>query len=172
MAKLYGGDGLSPNMYVSAFVGGAVADHGDFPVERLALSRDGKWLASASHDEVLKMTDVGDALEESDEEGEDEEVDEDEDWTSDESGDEIFHDAPEDVNGHEASEASSSASNGDAKSRTKSNDLGWLMDGSSRATLLDTPQPDANGNDELPKWLRAKKGAVQAISDRTTTGQV
>ena len=102
----------------------------------------------------------------------DSEVDEDEDWTSDESGDEIFHDAPEDVNGHEPSEASSSASNGDAKSRTKSNDLGWLMDGSSRATLLDTPQPDANGNDELPKWLRAKKGAVQAISDRTTTGQV
>lgn len=28
MAKLREGDGLSPNMYVSAFVGGAVADHG------------------------------------------------------------------------------------------------------------------------------------------------
>ncbi|KAG9016055.1 WD repeat-containing protein jip5 [Tulasnella sp. 427] len=52
---------------------GAVADHGDFPVERLGLSRDGKWLASASHDEWLKLTDVGDALEESD--GEDEDAD-------------------------------------------------------------------------------------------------
>ncbi|KAG8907861.1 WD repeat-containing protein jip5 [Tulasnella sp. 417] len=51
---------------------GAVADHGDFPVERLGLSRDGKWLASASHDELLKLTDVADALEES--EGEDEDA--------------------------------------------------------------------------------------------------
>lgn len=53
---------------------GAVADHGDFPVERLGLSRDGKWLASASHDEVLKLTDVADALEESEGEEEDAEM--------------------------------------------------------------------------------------------------
>lgn len=51
---------------------GAVADHGDFPVERLGLSRDRKWLASASHDELLKLTDIADALEES--EGEDEDA--------------------------------------------------------------------------------------------------
>lgn len=45
---------------------GAVADHGEFPIERLALDRRKKWLASASHDELFKLTDVQDALEESD----------------------------------------------------------------------------------------------------------
>jgi len=47
---------------------GVLADHGEFPIERLKLDRQGKWLGSASHDEVLKLTDVGDALEDSDEE--------------------------------------------------------------------------------------------------------
>ncbi|KIJ37068.1 hypothetical protein M422DRAFT_260457 [Sphaerobolus stellatus SS14] len=56
---------------------GIIADHGDFPIERLKLDRQGKWLGSASHDEVLKLTDVGDALEESDDEkdGDDKEAD-------------------------------------------------------------------------------------------------
>lgn len=56
---------ILPNKFL-----GAIADHGDFPVERLALDRNKKWLASASHDESLKLTDVHDALEDSDEEGE------------------------------------------------------------------------------------------------------
>ncbi|KAF8513590.1 WD40 repeat-like protein [Hysterangium stoloniferum] len=47
---------------------GIIADHGDFPIERMKLDRQSKWLGSASHDEVLKLTDVGDALEESDDE--------------------------------------------------------------------------------------------------------
>ncbi|KZV91367.1 WD40 repeat-like protein [Exidia glandulosa HHB12029] len=65
---------------------GAVADHGEFPVERLALDRRKKWLASASHDELLKLTDVQDALEESDDEGEKdaESRDDDEDQEDDE----------------------------------------------------------------------------------------
>lgn len=98
------------------------------------------------------------------------EIDEDEVWTSDESGDETSHDAPEDVHGPEAP----IALGGDAKSRTSSSDLGWLMGGSSRATLLGSPQPgtSSGGSDELPRWLRTKKSALQAISDRTTTGQV
>ncbi|KAG8932469.1 WD repeat-containing protein jip5 [Tulasnella sp. 418] len=50
---------------------GVVGDHGEFPVERLKLSRDGKWLGSASHDEILKLTDVGNALEDSDEDDDD-----------------------------------------------------------------------------------------------------
>ena len=47
---------------------GIIADHGEFPIERIKLDRHSKWLGSASHDEVLKLTDVGDALEDSDEE--------------------------------------------------------------------------------------------------------
>lgn len=45
---------------------GVIADHGEFPIERIKLDRQAKWLGSASHDEVLKLTDVGDALEDSD----------------------------------------------------------------------------------------------------------
>ena len=47
---------------------GAVADHSTYPVERLALSSDGRWLASASHEEGIKMTDIADALVDSDDE--------------------------------------------------------------------------------------------------------
>lgn len=53
---------------------GIVADHGDFPIERIKLDRNAKWLGSASHDEVLKLTDIEDALEDSDNEGVDEET--------------------------------------------------------------------------------------------------
>jgi hypothetical protein len=40
------------------------------PVERMKLDRRGKWLASVSHDELLKLTDVEGALEGSDSEEE------------------------------------------------------------------------------------------------------
>ncbi|KAF8752136.1 WD40 repeat-like protein [Rhizoctonia solani] len=47
---------------------GVIADHGTFPIERLRTDRNGAWLGSASHDNILKMTDVRDALVDSDEE--------------------------------------------------------------------------------------------------------
>lgn len=50
---------------------GVLADHGEFPIERIKLDRNSKWLGSASHDEMLKLTDVEDALEESEDEGAD-----------------------------------------------------------------------------------------------------
>ena len=52
---------------------GVIADHGDFPIERLGICRSGRWLGSASHDEVLKLTDISDLLVGSDEEKEKEE---------------------------------------------------------------------------------------------------
>jgi len=45
---------------------GVIGDHGEFPIERMKISRDGRWLGSASHDESLKLTDIKDCLEESD----------------------------------------------------------------------------------------------------------
>ncbi|KAG8730631.1 WD repeat-containing protein jip5, partial [Ceratobasidium sp. 423] len=50
---------------------GVIADHGTFPIERLRTDRNRAWLGSVSHDNVLKMTDVRDALVDSDEEGSD-----------------------------------------------------------------------------------------------------
>ena len=71
---------------------GVVADHGEFPVERIKMDMGGdeglhsRWLGSVSHDEVLRMTDLGDALEDSDGEGDDKEKDERNDDDSDEEG--------------------------------------------------------------------------------------
>ena len=45
---------------------GVVADHGDFPVERIKVDRHGRWMGSVSHDSVLKMSDLEGALEDSD----------------------------------------------------------------------------------------------------------
>ncbi|KAF7792858.1 hypothetical protein EIP86_003959 [Pleurotus ostreatoroseus] len=83
---------------------------------------------------------------------------------------------------HDGRAAGAAKEDGEPKSRTQSTDLQWLMDGSSRATLLEGPYAEAdstaNGDagadtaDEHPRWLRAKKSALQAISDRSTTGQV
>jgi len=53
---------------------GAVADHGDFPVERIKMDRHGKWIGSVSHDSILKMTDLEGALEDSEAEGDDSEA--------------------------------------------------------------------------------------------------
>ena len=58
---------------------GAVAHHGDFPVERIKMDRRDKWMGSVSHDSILKMTDLEGALEDSDEdenEGDDSEDEE------------------------------------------------------------------------------------------------
>jgi len=54
---------------------GVVADHGEFPVERIKVDRRGRWLGSASHDDVLKLTYIENALEESDEDEQDKEAD-------------------------------------------------------------------------------------------------
>ncbi|KAG8708461.1 hypothetical protein FRC11_006457 [Ceratobasidium sp. 423] len=51
---------------------GVIANHGTLPIERLRTDRTGVWLGSASHDNILKMTDVGDALVDSDADDSDE----------------------------------------------------------------------------------------------------
>ncbi|TDL19463.1 WD40 repeat-like protein [Rickenella mellea] len=39
---------------------GVVADHGDFPIERIAVGHggEGRWVGSVGHDEILRMTDL------------------------------------------------------------------------------------------------------------------
>ena len=53
---------------------GVIADHGEFPIERIAVDRggDGRWVGSVGHEEVLKLTDLKDVFEA---EGDDGEVD-------------------------------------------------------------------------------------------------
>ncbi|KAF8336578.1 WD40 repeat-like protein, partial [Cantharellus anzutake] len=49
---------------------GVIADHEEFPVERIKGDMRGSmsWIGSISHEKVLRLTDIGDALEESDNE--------------------------------------------------------------------------------------------------------
>ncbi|WVN88443.1 WD repeat-containing protein JIP5 [Cryptococcus depauperatus CBS 7841] len=49
---------------------GVVATHGDFPIERIRLDRNAKWLGSISHEECLKLTDLEDLFEDSSDEDE------------------------------------------------------------------------------------------------------
>ncbi|KLT39420.1 WD40 repeat-like protein [Cutaneotrichosporon oleaginosum] len=43
---------VQPNSFL-----GVIATHDEYPIERLALDRSAKWLASVSHDECIKLTD-------------------------------------------------------------------------------------------------------------------
>lgn len=45
---------------------GVIASHEEYPIERLKLDRNKRWLGSVSHDECVKLTDVEDIFEESD----------------------------------------------------------------------------------------------------------
>lgn len=47
---------------------GIVADHGSFPIERIAIdqSGEGRWIGSAGHEDVLKMTDLREVFEDED----------------------------------------------------------------------------------------------------------
>jgi hypothetical protein len=66
---------------------GVIADHGDFPIERIAIDHagEGRWVGSVGHDEVLRLTDLREVLEDEDER---DTKAEDDDGEGDASGDE------------------------------------------------------------------------------------
>ena len=55
---------------------GVIASHLEYPIERMKLDRRQKWLGSVSHDDCIKLTDVEDLFEDSEEEHEGDEVEE------------------------------------------------------------------------------------------------
>lgn len=68
---------------------GVIADHGDLPIERIAIDRagEGRWIGSVGHDEALRMTDLREVFEDEDARDaktEDEEEEEKDDTSSDE----------------------------------------------------------------------------------------
>lgn len=48
---------------------GVIATHDEYPIERLALDRNKKWLGSVSHDECIKLTDVENIFEDAEDDG-------------------------------------------------------------------------------------------------------
>ncbi|KAI0827419.1 WD40 repeat-like protein [Trametes gibbosa] len=59
---------------------GVIADHGEFPIERIAvdMSGEGRWVGSAGHEETLKLTDLKEVFEDDEKAGSDESDNEDE----------------------------------------------------------------------------------------------
>lgn len=150
----------------------AVAPLGEFSFDlhkKLADEHGGKekWGWSESVSYSLDREDGG--------ESEDDDGDGDEDGGSDVDVDE----------NEEADPSSRSARRRRSRAR---NDLDWLMSGSSRATLVNGQQAEASqaaaddvdanpdnkssAGEDHPRWVRAKRSAMQPISDRSTTGQV
>jgi hypothetical protein len=99
----------------------------------------------------------------------------------------------EDELGDDAPDAASSSHSPRLPRGPSKNNLDWLMSGSSRATLLRRqseagaaalhaaavqadpdaePGVDLDDDEDYPRWIRAKRTSMQAISDRSTTGQV
>ncbi|KND01423.1 uncharacterized protein SPPG_03228 [Spizellomyces punctatus DAOM BR117] len=70
--------GILPNRLV-----GAVGDHGDMPIERIRLTRDGTWVGTCSHDSTVRFWSVEEALREDEED----EVAEEQDLTAQDNGD-------------------------------------------------------------------------------------
>ncbi|KAI0372471.1 WD40 repeat-like protein [Pilatotrama ljubarskyi] len=74
---------------------GVVADHGEFPIERIAvdMNGEGRWVGSAGHEEVLKLTDLKEVFEDEDQDGSDEaESDDDAEGGSDTAEDRVDSD--------------------------------------------------------------------------------
>lgn len=63
---------------------GVIADHGDFPIERIAVDRagEGRWVGSVGHDEALRMTDLREVFEDEDARVADEDTSSDEEQAS------------------------------------------------------------------------------------------
>ncbi|CCO30996.1 hypothetical protein BN14_05030 [Rhizoctonia solani AG-1 IB] len=118
-----------------------IIDHGTFPIERLRTDRNGAWLGSASHDNILKMTDVRDAL-----------VDSDEEDSEKEGSDDL--DAEEETGELDEDSDSSSATNDKGKLREDENEESTNSDESGPTT----DQPEAhvsqpNSDSELDQQL-------------------
>ena len=86
---------------------GVVADHGEFPIERIAVDMggEGRWVGSVGHEEVLKLTDLEEVFEDGGETGSDGDKDEDNSDNSDGKGgsdddgegEQVVEDLPEDL---------------------------------------------------------------------------
>jgi hypothetical protein len=127
----------------SPFLVGVIATHGDFPIERMRLDRNSRWLGSVSHDDTLKLTDVADLFEDSDDEGgEDESKDE---------GDDVASETTE-----KPAEASDADSDSDAEMTGADGDE---VDHDGDTAMEDTQNEDSDDSDAAEDRRAAKKAA-------------
>ncbi|KAF8314524.1 WD40 repeat-like protein [Clavulina sp. PMI_390] len=145
---------------------GVVADHGEFPVERIKMdfpADDGdgngpksRWLASISHNDRIVMTDLKDALEDSD----DEDEDDDSDNHDGEAKDVNMGESEDESDDDEESDADEAAA---TRRASMSEDEGSDSDMASDADEPATNEPPARPpNFSLPKPLPTQTTSVSA----------
>jgi len=140
---------------------GVVADHGDFPVERVKVDRSGEgdWVGSVGHEEVLKLTDLREVFEDEDsDEGEGESAsDKGEEGSGNEDGDECEGADSE----NEGSHGSGSKRGGQWLESTsgENEDKESSIDGSSNEDDISTGS-HKHSNTEAPAYEMPEREAV------------
>jgi WD repeat-containing protein 55 len=129
---------------------GAIADHGEFPIERVRVDMggEGRWVGSVGHEEVIKLTDLKDVFEDDKEEDEGgdagKESDEDSD---DEKGDEAL----------DASAQNESVTNALDDDSDDEFEKGSSEAGESSVPVEASKEDEADSDEELPKERKRKR---------------
>ena len=103
---------------------GVVADHGEFPIERIAVDMDGegRWVGSVGHEEVLKLTDLQEVFEDEDGDDSDNEEEDEEDEGGDDASGGSGPDAEKPVAGPSAGAEASEESAASEEDKGQSSD--------------------------------------------------
>lgn len=138
---------------------GAIADHGEFPIERIAVDLDGegRWVGSVGHDEALHMTDLQEVLEDDGDEDDEEADDKSEEDEPTESATATSVKVNEEESSDEENEDSSSAEEDDQNPSAKDG----LNDDNKKRKLK---QADPLG---VEKRKKRKKGKKDVDADAT-----
>ncbi|KAI0772824.1 WD40-repeat-containing domain protein [Trametes elegans] len=132
---------------------GVVVDHGDFPIERIAvdMNGEGRWVGSAGHEEVLKLTDLKEVFEDEDEDEDDgEDEDEDEDKDSEAEPGEKYAEVHADANREDGS-------GGDQEGMTKPTTRIDGDDDEQDKEDAEAPSRDEDDPEEEPRKRKRKK---------------
>ncbi|KAB5588568.1 hypothetical protein CTheo_7993 [Ceratobasidium theobromae] len=152
---------------------GVIADHGTFPIERLRVDRNGAWLGSASHDDILKLTDIKDALIDSDDEesgGKDNSDDGDDDSVN---GDGFDDNGVEDAS--ENAEAKEDVVDSDSDSGDESDSASGQVEHEqgSKSPPEQQPQPNSDSDSEpAPAPSRKRKNKNKMNPKNNKKGKV
>ena len=148
---------------------GVVADHGEFPIERIAVDMggEGRWVGSVGHEEVLKLTDLQEVFEDDDGDEEEEGGEKGEGGASSD----VDEDKDSDDGGEGRAKAKADENAGPSKGKAKDSDEsgeGENMEGRA-ADSSDEEEPDPE-----PRKRKRKKerDPLQAMKRRKGKNEV
>ena len=151
---------------------GVVADHGEFPIERIAVDRggEGTWVGSVGHEEVLKLTDLREVFEDEGE-GDEEEIEDDDEEEGGEDAVELQTAASDGVKGEEDEIDVDSEAEGGEEDEDEDED----GDGQGKGDAEDESSSDSSEEEDAAsvenKDAEAETGADEDSSDEEVPEQ-